>query len=163
MTRRLTLRSSGQPKAGCACFRRPLSSNVPVHASSMTITPAATELIRDRLARSNIQNPVVSLVQMSNCPEELEQARRRGAPRSELRAIASRTLNSEPKWLYAGIYPRSWFLWIFAKNIGGFRFVSPWFYPGAAREAMKTGTLDISEQGLVLRNASGIVVLPMQS
>ena|SRR6266850_5335873 len=129
----------------------------------MTITPAAAQMIRDRLRRSEIANPVVCLVQMSNTPPEVVQALERKASRKELEQIALAALAKEPKYVYPAIYPRSHFLWIFTTTIGGFPFASSLAHPPYARRAMKRGVLDVAERGLVLKDADGTVVLPKQA
>jgi hypothetical protein len=101
----------------------------------MTITPAAADVIRDWLRRSTVPDPVVCLTQVSD------------------------TL-ADPKQLYPAIYPRSRFLWFFTTMVGGFRFASPLFNPSYARQALKTGVLDVGERGLVLKDAHGRVVMP---
>jgi hypothetical protein len=151
-------------RRGSINARRGAPLNITLECTpDMTITPAAEEVIRQWLNSTKMRNPVVRLMQMSDTPPELDEAARRGAPREELKEIAGRTLVSQPKYLYPGIYPRMHFLWIFTTKIGGFRFASPLVLPPAAREAMKTGTLDVAERGLVLRDAHGIVVLPTQA
>jgi hypothetical protein len=129
----------------------------------MTITPAAAEMIRDQLRRSEIANPVVCLVQTSNTPPEIVEALKRGATRKEIEQITLTALAKEPKYVYPAIYPRSHFLWIFTTTIGGFPFASPLFHPPYARRAMKRGVLDVAERGLVLKDADGTVVLPKEA
>ena len=69
----------------------------------------------------------------------------------------------ETKYLYPAVYPRSHFLWVFTTTIDGFRFASPFFHPPYARRAMRKGVLDVAEQGLILKDADGKVVLPKQA
>ena len=126
----------------------------------MTITPAAADMIRERLQRFETAHPVVCLMQVSNSPPEIDQAIKRGVGRRELEEIALRVLAKEPKYLYPYIYPRRHFLWIFTTVIDGFRFAAPFVHPPAARRAMTRGTLDVAEKGLVLKDADGTVVLP---
>ena len=126
----------------------------------MTITTAAAEMIRERLRRSPMAHPVVCLTQMCRSPTEVEQAIKRGASRKELREIALKALPAQRWYLYPCIYPRSHFLWIFTTTIAGLRFASPLAHPRGARLAMKRGTLDVAERGLVLKDADGTVVLP---
>ena len=126
----------------------------------MTITTAAAEMIRERLRRSELRNPVVCLVQSCNTPPEILQAQRRGASREEIERISEAALAKVPKYLYPEIYPRSRFLWIFTTTIAGFPFVRPFAHPPYARLAMKRGVLDIAERGLVLKDADGAVVMP---
>jgi hypothetical protein len=132
-------------------------------SSMMTITTAAADRIRNWLRGSGIADPVVYLIQTSNAPPEIEQALKRGATLKEIRQIAPMALAKETKYLYPGIYPRSHFLWIFTRRIGGFRFASPFFHPPHARRAMKRGLLDVAEKGLLLKDADGTVVLPRQA
>jgi hypothetical protein len=40
---------------------------------------------------------------------------------------------------------------------------SPFFHPPYARRAMRKGVLDVAEQGLILKDADGKVVLPKQA
>ena len=131
----------------------------------MTITPAAADLIREWLKRTGagIADPVVYLIQTSDVPPEIEQALKRGDTLKEIREIAPMALAKERKYLYPGIYPRSHFLWIFTTRIGGFRFASRFFHPPYARRAMKRGSLDVAERGLLLKDANGTVVLPKQA
>jgi hypothetical protein len=71
-------------------------------------------------------------------------------------------LAKETKYLYPAIYARSHFLWIFTTRIGGFRFASRFFHPPNARRAMRRGSLDVGERGLLLKEADGTIVLPKQ-
>jgi hypothetical protein len=129
----------------------------------MTITTAAAGLIRDYVRRSELPNPVVCLGQVSNTPAEVAEALKRGADRKELQEITLRALQSEPKYLYPLVYPRSHFLWVFTTTIQGLRFASLFLHPRTARHAMKRGLLDIAERGLVLKDSDGTVVLPKQA
>jgi len=129
----------------------------------MTITTAAADLIRDYVRRSELPNPVVCLGQVSNTPAEVTKALKHGADRKELQEITLRALESEPKFLYPLVYPRSHFLWVFTTTIQGLRFASLFFHPRTARQAMKRGLLDIAERGLVLKDSDGTVVLPKQA
>jgi hypothetical protein len=126
----------------------------------LTITTAAAAMIRDHLQRSDVPNPVVCLGQVSTTPAEVTEALKRGAKKKELQEIASRALESETKYLYPLIYPRSHFLWVFTTTIQGFPFASLFFHPASARQAMKRGLLDVAARGLVLKDADGTVVLP---
>ena len=125
----------------------------------MTITPAAADMIRDWLRRSEIRNPVVCLVQACATPPEVTQALKRGASPKEIEQISIEALAKVPKYVYPAIYPRSRFLWIIT-TIGGFRFAPRFAHPSYARPAMKRGVLDVAERGLVLKDADGTVVLP---
>ena len=126
----------------------------------MTITPAAEALIRDCLRRSELAHPVVCLGQVCDTPAEVTEALNRGAGKKELREISSKALESVPKYLHPLIYPRLRFLWFFTTTIQGLPFASLLFHPATARRAMKRGLLDITEQGLVLKDADGTLVLP---
>ena len=128
----------------------------------MTITTAASDMIRDRLREAEVRNPVVCLVEGSETPPEITEALERGAKETELERISLAALAKVPKYLYPAIYPRSHFLWCFAR-IHGFRFAPLFAHPSFARRAMKTGILDVAEQGLVLKDADGMVVLPRQA
>ena len=129
----------------------------------MTITTATADLIRDYVRRSELPNPVVCLGQVSNTPAEVTEALKHGADRKELQEITLRALESEPKFLYPLVYPRSHFLWVFTTTIQGLRFASLFFHPRTARQAMKRGLLDIAERGLVLKDSDGTVVLPKRA
>ena len=100
----------------------------------LTITPAAAEMIRDSLRRSELRHPVVCLGEVS---KDLE----------------------TPRYLYPLIYPRSRFLWL-TTEIAGLPFVPRFFHPRSARQAMKNGVLDVAARGLVLKDPYGTVVLP---
>ena len=100
----------------------------------MTITPAAAEMIRDSLRRSEIAHPVVCLAEVS-------------------KALGDQRL------LYPLIFPRSRFLWL-GTRIGGLPFAPRFFHPRSARRAMASGVLDVGDRGLVLKDARGMVVLP---
>lgn len=128
----------------------------------MTITTAAADMIRDRLRRSDIPNSVVCLGQVSNTPIEVTEALKRGADRKELQEITLKALESEPRYLYPLVYPRSHFLW-FTTTIQGFRFAPLFAHPPTSRRAMRRGLLDVAERGLVLKDADGTVVLPKQA
>lgn len=125
----------------------------------MRITPAAADMLRDLLRRSDIPHPVIYLVQASDTPPELARAVKREAAKAELRYIASKVLPEQPRFLYPAIYPRSYFLWL-TKTIEAFPFAPSWFHPPAARCALKKGLLDVAERGLVLKDANGTIVLP---
>ena len=127
----------------------------------MTITTAAVDVIRDWLKGSPVADPVVCLVQASDTPREITEALKREVDRKELEQISLTSLAKVPKYLYPAIYPRSHFLWIYV-NIHGFRFAPLFAHPRHARAAMKTGTLDVADRGLVLKDADGRVVLPTQ-
>jgi hypothetical protein len=126
----------------------------------LTITTAAGATIRDALRRSQLRDPVVCLVQSCNTPPEILQALAGGASRAELEQVSQAALAQVPKYLYPAIYPRSRYLWIFTTTIAGFPFVRPIAHPSYAREAMRTGFLDVGERGLVLKDADGNVVMP---
>lgn len=126
----------------------------------MTITPAAAEVIRDSLRRSELRRPVVCLVQSCNTPSEILAALQRGAAKDELEQISRAALANEPMYLYPGIYPSSRVLWILKTTIAGFPFASRFAHPSYARDAMKTGVLDVAERGLVLKDKHGRVVMP---
>ena len=131
----------------------------------MTITPAAAAMIREWLKTAErspkpVENPVVYLLQASDTPAEMDEAIRRGAPKTEIAEIAGRVMPNMPRYLYPAIYPRSRFLWIFTTMISGFRFASPIMHPSFARRAMKKGVLDVAKPGLVLRDTDGTIVLP---
>ena len=126
----------------------------------MTITPAATEMIRDRLRRSTLLDPVVCLVQSCETPAAVSEAMSRGVSKKDLAKVAEVELEKVPKYLYPEIYPRSHFLWFFTTRIGGFPFASPLFHPPYARSALKRGVLDVAERGLVLKDSDGTVAMP---
>ena len=128
----------------------------------MTITAAASDMIRDWLRRAEVRSPVVCLVQGCDTPPEITEALKHGAKGRELERISSAALATVPKYLYPAVYPRSHFLWLFAK-IGEFRFAPLFAHPSVARRAMKRGVLDVAEKGLVLRDADGTIVLPSQA
>src|ERR1041385_6644367 len=104
----------------------------------MTLTTAPAEMIRERLRQSQLRDPVVCLVQSCDTPTEIVQALKRGASKKELAQISEAALAKVPKYLFAAIYPRSRFLWIFTTTIGGFPFVRPFAHPPYARRAMKS-------------------------
>lgn len=120
-------------------------------------------MIREWLRRSVIVHPTVCLIQASDTPREIEQAINRGASRTEIEEIFLKESVKETKYLYPAVYPRSHFLWVFTTTIDGFRFASPFFHPPYARRAMRKGVLDVAEQGLILKDADGKVVLPKQA
>ena len=126
----------------------------------MTITAAAAEMIRGCLERSDISHPVVHLCQVSKSPDEIERAIARGADQKEIREIALRTIETETRYLYPAIFPRSHFLWFSTTMIAGFRFAYYFAQPAQVRSAMKRGALDVAERGLVLTDEDGTVVLP---
>ena len=126
----------------------------------MTISVKAAELIRDQLRQSQLSSPVIRLVQASDTPREVLEAVKLGVRGKELEKITNEALASTSKRLLAAVYPRSQFFWIFTTRIAGFPFASTLFHPSEARAAMKGGSLDVENQGLVLRDKEGVVVLP---
>lgn len=128
----------------------------------LTVTTAAADMIHRSLRTCALASPVVYLGQVSNTPTELEEAIKRGASPEAIREAAPRMLESEPRYLYPLIYPRSRFLWFFTTTVAGMRFASRYFYPPEARSALTAGTLDLAERGLILRDANGAILLPKQ-
>jgi hypothetical protein len=127
----------------------------------MMITGAAATLIQEWWLRgsSQVTYPVIYLVQASDTPPEMDEARKRGESREEYLEIARKAIDSQARHVYPAVYPGSRFIWL-TSTIGGFRFASVIFYPPVVRRAMKCGVLDIAERGLVLKDAHGTVVLP---
>ena len=125
----------------------------------MTITPAAEMRIREALRRSEIPAPVVALLTTRAFPKEVQQALNRGRSQKDVQHILSEVGPS--RWyLYPCIYPRSHFLWL-ATKINGIPFSPLFAHPSRVRRAMRNGLLDIADRGLVLKDADGTDVTPI--
>ena len=125
----------------------------------MTITPAAKAALSDLVRRSDVRRPVIHFVLGSDTPIVLVEAIKRGAGRRELRDLARSVLPKQRKYLHPVVWPSSRSLWL-SSSIDGFRFAPLFAQLPRAREAFRTGSLDVAERGMVLRDANGVVVLP---
>lgn len=130
---------------------------------SLTITGAALEVIRRRLAQSSEPNPVVYLIQATDpieVPLALGKAILSGADQSTIRNLASKALPEDwrklRKRLVPAIYPREQFPRKFLIIVEGIPFV----FPPNVKKKLKSWTLDVDKDGLVLKDASGGIVMP---
>ena len=125
----------------------------------MTITTSAADFIGDLLRRLKVPHPVVCLGECMDTPHHIGEAVRREPHNKEVLAMAAKTFEAGPRYLYPLIYPRAHFLWLFT-TIQGIRFAPTFFHPPHIRHAMKHGLLDVATRGLVLKDANGSVVAP---
>jgi hypothetical protein len=127
------------------------------------ITASALDLIRKRLSQTSVSDPVVYLIEASDparVPPELRDAIANGEDESVIRHIASKAYGENfekgRQQLVPAMYPRSQFPKRFVIDVCGIPFVVP---PNLSSK-LKGCTLDLTTNGLVLRDANGAVVMP---
>jgi hypothetical protein len=129
----------------------------------LTITTAAAKVVRRWVEGSSLRLPVVHLTVARETPREINAAIDRGATQQEVQRLArDPTILESWVWrLYPVVWPASRNLWMYSTTREGFRFAPRFRYPPRVRRALKTGVLDVAENGgLVLKDASGTIVLP---
>jgi hypothetical protein len=137
------------------------------HVTTMptfTVTAGAWELIRKALSRTQLPEPVIYLIEVSDeikVPPDVAAAITGGADESTIRALAQRSGSiadalKGPRRLMPAVYPRSQFPGRHLITKDGVVFAAP---PPLAKK-LDGGTVDLGERGLVLRDAAGVVVMP---
>jgi hypothetical protein len=132
----------------------------------LTITPAALEVIQSALRSSSIVDPAVYLIEASeeiSVPPDLGRAIIQGDDAEIIQQLSSIRETSAYKHLrrrlVPAIYPRKQFPTWHVRSIAGIPFIAP----GKLAKLLDGGTLEVAGNGLQLRNADGIVVLPQKT
>ena len=131
--------------------------------SSLKITELAWRVIRKELERTSVADPVIYLIEVSqeaHPPPELGRAILDGADEATIREITERlygcVVPKSPRRLVAAVYPRNQMIRWFLQVINGVSF----YFPPTISSKVAAGTLDWENEGLVLKDESGAVLLP---
>jgi len=124
---------------------------------AFSISPAATEAIRSRIARSTVERPVAAMIDTSDdvpVSREMAEAVLRKASDRELRELAKRDYSLEKLefHLTVAIYSKHQFPFWAVTSIGGLDFALPLW----ARIALRKWTLDHTDNRFLLRRGDEV-------
>jgi hypothetical protein len=124
---------------------------------AFTISPAAAEVIRQRIERSSVDRPIAGMVDTSDMrpvSRDLGEALSRNAEPGELREIAKREFPMDKMkfHLSVGVYSKSQHPAWTHTTINGIEFVLPFW----ARLALRKWTLDFVDNRFLLRSGDRV-------
>ncbi len=129
------------------------------------ITAPALDLISKRFRQTRVPDAVVYLIEASEpteTPAPLREAILEDEDESRIREISSKIYGNDfdnvRRRLVPAIYPRSQFPKRYVVNVQDIPFV----VPPHLSSTLKGCTLDMGEDGLVLTDANGNIVMPRQ-